>query len=480
MSAEHRIIELENAVMELSSILHQTNRRLHQSVNTSGTGRALQDSLNTGDTAWMLTSVALVLMMTVPGLAIYYGGMVRVQNVLATAMQSLSIACLITFLWLCFGYSLSFAPADIVFDEDKFSPVGDWSRMWLVGMEIDSVHQLAGSIPEAVFCTFQLTFAIITPALICGGFADRMKYGPMLLFMGIWHILVYCPIAHANWHPNGFLARDGCMDFAGGNVVHISSGVAGLVSAIVIGKRQGFGTERFEPHNILLTFMGACFLWVGWFGFNAGSAVAADARAGMALLTTQIATSVASLSWMLTELVIRKQPSVLGMVSGIIAGLVSITPACGFVDQTGAFIIGLLAGPWCYFWASIKTRLGYDDALDAFGVHATGGILGGFLVGLFAKEEIGGGNGAFYGDGGEQLKVQIYGMLTSIAWSGGVSFLILKAIDMTWGLRVSAQDELEGLDASIHGETITGVPMKDRNKGRTSVTPTNPNKENGV
>jgi len=448
--SESRVIELERAVLELASLVDETERRLEG----NGT-RRLEFELNTGDTAWMISCCALVLLMTMPGLAIYYGGMVRVQNVLATAMQCLSICCLMTFLWLCFGYTLSFGPVDTVYSEHAVAPTGDGSRLWLIGMELDTYHMLAPSIPESVFCTFQLTFAIITPALITGGFADRMKYFPMLLFMALWHIFVYTPIAHANWHPNGFLAKDGAMDFAGGNVVHISSGVAGLVSAIVVGKRQGFGTERFEPHNILLTFMGASLLWVGWFGFNAGSAVAADSRAGFAMLTTQIATGTASLTWMLTEWAVRKQPSVLGMVSGAIAGLVCITPACGFVDQTGAFVIGFLAGPWCYFGAQLKHKLGYDDALDAFGVHATGGILGGLLVGCFAREEVCGTNGAFYGNG-EQLGIQTYGILFSIGWSGVISFILLKLIDLTIGLRVSAKDEIEGLDSSVHGETITG------------------------
>eukprot|EP01041_Mallomonas_annulata_P000239 gene239-433_t len=455
MASLNRIIELENAVMELSSMLTQHESRFLQSVNESLVEEEVAWAPDSGDTAWMLASTALVLMMTMPGLAIYYGGMVRVQNVLATAMQSLSITCMITFLWLCIGYSLCFAPVDKVLKYTRFSPIGDASRMWLLGIDMYSSHKLlAPTIPESVFCTYQLTFAIITPALICGSFADRMKYGSMLVFMFFWHILVYCPIAHANWHPNGFLFKIGCMDFAGGNVVHISSGIAGLMSTIVIGNRQGFGTERFEPHNILLTFMGAAMLWVGWFGFNAGSALGANARAGMAMLTTQIATAMGSLTWMLTEWAVRKQPSVLGMLSGAVAGLVAITPACGFVDQTGAFIIGICAGPFCYGCAQLKHMIGYDDALDAFGVHATGGILGGLMTGLFARKQFSGIDGAFYAKNGNQFVCQIWGVLFSVGWSGVVSFIILKVLDMTIGLRVSAKDEIEGLDSSVHGETI--------------------------
>jgi len=412
---------------------------------------------DSGDTAWMLTSTALVLFMTIPGLALYYAGMVREKNVLSTVMQSFSITCLITFLWLAFGYSLCFGPVQPPAESSQF--IGDASRFWLQGMTINTVHQLAPTIPESVYCMYQLTFAIITPALICGSFADRMKYGPMMLFMAIWHLGVYCPIAHSTWHPDGFLFKYGALDFAGGLVVHISSGISGLVATVLLGHRKGFGKEVFEPHNILLSFTGASMLWVGWFGFNAGSAVHASENAGYALLVTQISSAVAGLSWMITEWLVRGQPSVLGMVSGSIAGLVGITPASGYVDMTGAFIIGLLAGPVCYFGAQLKKHLGYDDALDAFGVHAIGGMLGAILTGFFSNPDISGNiyAGVFYTNthnGGRQLGAQIYAIVCAVLYSGVCTFIILKGLDMTIGLRVSEAEEMEGLDSSLHGETI--------------------------
>lgn len=319
---------------------------------------------------------------------------------------------------------------------------------------------------------YQLTFAIITPALICGSFADRMKYWPMMIFMAIWHVTVYCPLAHMMWQLEGLMFNLGVADFAGGNVVHISSGVAGLVAALIIGNRKGWKPKDYEshkPHNILLTLMGMSMLWVGWFGFNAGSALSAGTLAGYAMLNTQISTGVASIAWMLTEVIFRKKPSVLGMVNGAIAGLVCITPGCGFVDPNGAFFFGLIGGVGCYFGAQLKHWLFHiDDALDAFGVHAIGGIIGGILVGFFANPQVSAGGahlpgtdtlytGVFYGStniGGHQLAYQLAGILISIAWSAIVSFIILKGLDLTIGLRVSEQDEEEGLDASLHGETI--------------------------
>lgn len=449
MDTNSRLADLEKSIAQMTGLIQQDSSRQLQSYMNAWNSSSIPYPINSGDTAWMLFSCALVLFMTIPGLAIYYGGMVEGKNVLATVMQSLTITCLITFLWLCYGYSLSFAPVD--FAPSK-SVIGDSSRMWLIGMDMNSVHQLANSIPEPVYCVYQLTFAIITAALICGSFADRIKYGSMILFMAIWHTLVYCPIAHANWHPAGFLFKLGVLDYAGGNVVHISSGVAGLVATIVIGKRKGFGTQKFEPHNILLTFMGTSFLWVGWFGFNAGSATAANSRAGLAMLATQIATATASFSWMLVEWHHRKKSSVLGMLSGAVAGLVGITPAAGYVDYTGAFIIGLVVGPACYFGARLKNYFGYDDALDAFGVHAIGGIVGGILTGFFARADICGIDGAFFGQAA-QIGYQFAGVLTSIGWSGAVTFVILIALDKTIGLRVSAEAEDKGLDISLHKET---------------------------
>lgn len=287
-------------------------------------------------------------------------------------MQIFTIACLVTFLWLIFGYSLAFSPAQP--NGHKNEVYGNADRLWLQGMMINTAHSLAPTIPEALFCAYQLTFAIITAGLICGAFADRMKYHSMIIFITFWHLIVYCPLAHSNWHPSGWMYQLGVLDFAGGNVVHICSGVSGLAAVMVIGNRKGFGSERFEPHNILITFMGMSMLWVGWYGFNAGSAYAANSRAAYALLATQIATSVSSLMWMFTEWGVRKQPSILGMINGAIAGLVCITPAAGYVDMTGAFFIGFFGGPLCYLGAQLKHYLGFDDALDAFGVHAIGGI----------------------------------------------------------------------------------------------------------
>ena len=381
--------------------------------------------------------------------------MVRTKNVLATVMQSFTIFCLVTVLWLMWGYSLSFGPASA---EESSSPVfGDGSRLWFQGMSLETTHQLAGTIPEAIFCMFQLTFATITAALITGSFADRMKYESMIVYIILWHTLVYCPTAHSVWHPDGFLFQAGCLDFAGGDVVHIASGISGLVTTIIIGKRKGFGTQTFEPHNILMTFMGMSMLWVGWMGFNGGSALAANARASMAILNTIISTSTASLSWMLVEWYFRKQPSVLGMINGAIAGLVTVTPACGFCDVTGAFIIGLLGGPFCYFGSQVKHYLGYDDALDAFGIHAVGGIFGGVATGFFAMPDNGGFYGVYYAGlevGGKQLGLQIYGIIVTCGWAAFMTTLICYAIELTMGLRVSAEHEELGLDSSIHGETV--------------------------
>jgi len=485
---DQTVAELQKLVVELSTkvaSLEEHDRKLDVYVP----GETAITALNDGDTAWMLTSTALVLFMTIPGLMLYYSGMVRSKNVLATVMQVFSIACLITVLWLAFGYSLSFGPA-LPLPYNRSSPVfGDESRFWLNGMHIDSYHQLAPTIPEAVFCVYQMTFAIITPALIVGSFADRMRYVPMLIFITLWHFCVYCPTAHSVWHPEGFLFKAQALDYAGGCVVHISSGVSGLVAAIVIGKRKGFGTTTFEPHNILLTAVGSSMLWVGWFGFNAGSAVSAGERACFALLTTQISTATAALTWMISERAVRGKPSVLGMVSGAVAGLVAITPASGFVDQTGAFIIGLLAGPVCYFGAQLKNHLGYDDALDAFGVHAIGGIFGGIMTGFFATRYVAGFNsdgvgidGVFYSDthtGGTQLGKQIYGIVVTAGWAAFMSFIILKGIDMTIGLRVTDEQEDVGLDEALHKESIFGSEHGKRVPVSTSDTD-NKHSANGI
>ena len=404
-----------------------------------------QDKLNSGDTAWMLTSTALVLMMTIPGLALFYGGMVRKKNVLATVMQSFAVACLMTVLWMIAGYSLAFTDGG-----SMNAYVGGLSKAFLAGIEKDT---LSGTIPESVFMTFQMTFAIITPALVCGAVADRMKFSALLLFLGAWVLVVYAPITHWVW-GGGFLADDGVLDFAGGTVVHINSGVAGLVAAMVLGRRHGYGVENMAPHNLVLSVIGASLLWVGWFGFNAGSAVAADGAAGMAMAVTQIATAAAALGWMFAEWIVHKKPSVLGIVSGAVAGLVAITPASGFVGPGGALVIGIAAGVICFLAAtSMKRALGYDDSLDVFGIHGVGGIVGALLTGVFAVEAIGGTKGLLEGNAG-QIFVQLEGIIATVVWSALATFVILKVVDLIVGLRVEQNAEIEGLDINLHGEVV--------------------------
>jgi Amt family ammonium transporter len=403
------------------------------------------DKIDSGATAWMLTSTALVLFMTIPGLALFYGGMVRKKNVLATLMQSFAICALVTVLWVVAGYSLAFMPG---------TPwLGGMGRFLLDGMLYQNeakkvmVHHAATSIPESVYMMFQMTFAIITPALIAGAFAERMKFSAMMVFITLWSLLVYSPIAHWVWEPGGWLAGKGVLDFAGGTVVHINAGVAGLAAALVLGKRVGYGKEPMAPHKLVLTLVGASMLWVGWFGFNAGSAVAADGRAGMAMVVTQVATAVAALSWMFAEWLTKGKPSVLGIASGAVAGLVAITPASGFVATGGAIAIGLAAGVIC-FWAatSLKHMLGYDDSLDAFGVHGIGGIVGALLTGVFNVKEISAMDGS--------LATQALGVGVTVVYGFVVSFVLLKVIDMVMGLRVSEEEEREGLDLVLHGERI--------------------------
>jgi Amt family ammonium transporter len=408
--------------------------------------------INSGDTAWMLASTALVLLMTVPGLALFYGGMVRKKNVLGTVMQSFAITCLVTVLWMIAGYTLAFTPGSTAL-------LGGLDRLFLAGMAFVngsrvSVSHLAPTIPESVYMCFQMTFAIITPALIAGAFADRMKFSAMLWFMGLWSILVYAPIAHWVWEPTGWLAGKGVLDFAGGTVVHINAGIAGLAAALVMGKRFGYGREPMPPHNLALTLTGASLLWVGWFGFNAGSAVAADGRAGMAMAVTQIATAAAALAWMFAEWLVKAKPSVLGIASGAVAGLVAITPASGFVAPGGALLIGIAAGVLC-FWGStsLKKMLGYDDSLDAFGVHGVGGITGALLTGVFAVKDIGGTAGLLEGNG-YQVVAQLIGVVSTLVYGFVVSFLILKGLDLAMGLRVTEEQEQQGLDVSLHGESV--------------------------
>jgi Amt family ammonium transporter len=395
--------------------------------------------LDSGDTAWMLTSTALVLLMTIPGVALFYGGMVRKKNLLATVMQSFAITCLITVIWMVVGYSLAFAEGSAY--------VGGMSKFMLKGM---GTGALSGTIPESVFMVFQMTFAIITPALIVGSLVDRIKFSALLWFIGLWSLLVYSPICHWVW-GGGFLGKDGVLDFAGGTVVHINAGVAGLVGALVLGKRTGYGSENMAPHNLTLSVIGASLLWVGWFGFNAGSAVAANGTAGMAMAVTQIATAAAALAWMFVEWALRGKPSVLGIVSGAVAGLVAITPASGFVDPKGALIIGIVAGIVCFFAAtSLKKMMGYDDSLDAFGVHAIGGIVGALLTGVLASKAIGGTEGSF-----AQLVIQAKGVAWTLVYDAVVSFILFKGIDMVIGLRVTEEEEREGLDQVLHGESVS-------------------------
>src|SRR5579883_2703224 len=410
-------------------------------------------AISAGDTAWMLTATALVLMMTIPGLALFYGGMVRKMNVLATVMQSFAITCLVTVLWMVAGYSLAFTAGTPL--------IGGTAQLLLRHLTLDSVSELAKTIPESVYMTFQMTFAIITPALICGAFADRMKFSAMLWFMGAWSLLVYAPIAHWVWGPGGFLGDAGVLDFAGGTVVHINAGVAGLVAALVIGKRRGYGVERFVPHNLVLSVLGASLLWVGWFGFNAGSATAANASAAMAMAVTQIATAAAALSWMFAEWIAHDKPSVLGIISGAVAGLVAITPASGFVAPGGALVIGIVAGIIC-FWAatSLKNALGYDDSLDAFGVHGVGGIVGALLTGVFAvgafsatTDSPGGSPGLIEGNPGQVL-TQAYGVAVTLVYTAVATLILLKIVDAILGLRVDLETEREGLDLRLHGETV--------------------------
>ena len=409
---------------------------------------------NSGDTAWMLTSMAIVLMMTIPGLGLFYGGMVRKKNVGDTVMTSFAITCLISILWLFFTYSLAFR-AGTPF-------IGGLDRAFLQGIVSDvakgigNPNPLAPTIPETVYSMFQLTFAIITAALIAGSFAERMKFSAMLWFIGLWAIFVYSPIAHWVWGPDGIFnsanpdAKFHVLDFAGGTVVHVNSGTAGLMAALMVGKRK----DTAPPHNMVLTMIGASLLWVGWFGFNAGSAVSAGMQAGMAMAVTHIATATAGFTWMIVEWIMRGKPTVIGICSGAVAGLVAITPASGFVGPMGAFAIGVAAGIVCYWGVTgLKHFFGYDDALDAFGVHAVGGATGAILTGVFAVEAYGGTAGLIEGNPGQVLN-QLVGVGTVFVYDVIVTLIILKIVDMVIGLRVSEDVEREGLDLALHGEAI--------------------------
>jgi len=400
-------------------------------------------TISAGNTAWMLTATALVLFMTIPGLALFYGGMVRKKNVLATLAQSFFIAALVSVLWVIVGYSLAFAPGN--------GFIGGLDKVLMNNIAFDALWP-ATTIPEMLFMVFQMTFAIITPALITGAFAERMKFSALIVFVSAWLLLVYAPIAHWIWEGSGWLFTMGALDYAGGTVVHINAGVAGLVAAIMIGKRVGYGRELMAPHNLVLTLIGASMLWVGWFGFNAGSALNADARAAMAMVVTQVAAAAATLSWVGAEWVFKGKPSLLGAASGAVAGLVCITPASGFVTVGSALLLGLLAGIVCYWGAtSLKRKLKYDDSLDAFGVHGVGGILGSVLTGVFATNAIAGGA---VKPMAEQVVVQLIATGATIAYSLIVTALLLKVIDLVIGLRVTEEAEREGLDIVLHGEHV--------------------------
>jgi Amt family ammonium transporter len=404
------------------------------------------------DTAWMIGATGLVLMMTIPGLALFYAGMVRKKNVLATMAQSLAATFLISILWAVLGYSLAFT------GEGAF--IGTLDRVFLNGVTLDAISPLAKTIPESLFMIYQMTFAIITVALVSGSVADRLRFSAFLLFCVLWLLLVYVPIAHWVW-GGGFLGTYGLIDFAGGTVVHLNAGVAGLVAAYVLGKRRGYGTDNLAPYDLTLAVIGTGLLWVGWFGFNGGSALGANSRAAMAIVSTHLAASAGAFTWMALEWWTRGKPSVLGMISGAVAGLGTITPASGFVLPMQAVLIGLIAGAIC-FWACtwLKLKIGYDDSLDVFGVHGIGGFTGTLLAGVFAvgalsatPEAPGGTPGLLEGNP-QQVVAQLYGIVVTLLWSGIVTFIILKVIDAVVPLRVKLEDEVMGLDVSLHGEAI--------------------------
>jgi ammonium transporter, Amt family len=426
--------------------------------NPDATHDYSKDSVNSGDDAWMITSSVLVLMMTIPGLALFYAGMVRKKNILATIAQSFGATAVIAVAWMVIGYSIAFTGGGTT----GMAPyVGSFKYFLLAPLngDINIASPLAPTIPESVYMFFQMTFAIITPALIAGALADRMKYSAFLLFMFFWLILVYCPVAHWVW-GGGWLGTMGALDYAGGTVVHLNAGTAGLVAALMLGKRKGLGTENFAPFNPAYAVIGASLLWVGWFGFNAGSAVEAhDGQAGMAAAATQIATAAATLAWMGMEWMIAKKPTVIGMASGAVAGLVAITPASGFVNPTGALIIGLAAGVVCYYAAvHVKKMLGfYDDALDCWGVHGVGGALGALMTGMFASNKINSASHGWLIDGNfGQMWFQLVDVLAVFAFSGIGTFVILAVLKYTIGIRVSEDVEVEGLDINLHGEVVQG------------------------
>jgi ammonium transporter, Amt family len=441
---------------------HETTRGLAGRVLAAACGLALlpgpafaeaaASKIDGADTAWMIAATGFVLLMTIPGLALFYCGMVRKKNVLATMAQSLLCVMLCSILWFAVGYGLSFA--------GDGPWLGTFERAFFHGMAMDSTTALAPTIPEVLFALYQMTFAVITVALVAGSVADRMRFSAFVWFAALWLLVVYVPIAHWVW-GNGFLMKQGLLDFAGGTVVHLNAGVAGLVGAYVLGKRHGYGTENFSPFNLALAVIGTGLLWVGWFGFNGGSALGANARAAYAITATHLAASAGALAWMTLEWWTRGKPSVLGMISGAVAGLGTITPASGFVLPWHGVIIGIIAGAMC-FWACtwLKLKLGYDDSLDVFGVHGVGGATGTLLTGFFAVAWLSvstdapkGVAGLFEGNS-KQVLIQLYGILATLVWSGVLTFILLKVIAFLVPLRVSHQHEIEGLDVTQHGESL--------------------------
>ena len=412
----------------------------------------IASKIDAADTAWMIGATGLVLMMTIPGLALFYAGMVRKKNVLATMAQSLAATFLVSILWAFIGYSLAFT-GDGAF-------IGTLDRVFLNGVTLDAISPLAKTIPESLFMIYQMTFAVITVALVAGSVADRLRFSAFLLFCVFWLLLVYVPIAHWVW-GGGFLGIYGTIDFAGGLVVHLNAGIAGLVAAYVLGARRGYGSENLAPHDLTLAVIGTGLLWVGWFGFNGGSALGANGRAAMAIVSTHLAASAGAFTWMALEWWTRGKPSVLGMISGAVAGLGTITPASGFVLPMQGVAIGIVAGAIC-FWActKLKMRMGYDDSLDVFGVHGIGGLTGTLLAGVFAvgalsaSPELPGGVHGLLEGNPQQLLAQFYGIVVTLAWSGAVTFVILKVISVLVPLRVRQEDEVMGLDVSLHGEAL--------------------------
>lgn len=404
-----------------------------------------QSSINTADTAWMLTSTALVLLMTLPGVALFYGGMIRRKNVINTFASVVAIASVVTLLWFAFGYSLAFTPGNLW--------IGGTERLWFSGLDYIkdtgqvAVSYLAPNLPESVFAMFQMSFAVITAALVVGAIVERMRFSALLFFISLWSVVVYAPIAHWVWEPGGWLVRMGVLDFAGGAVVHVNAGVTGLVCAYALGPRYGYGREPFQPFNLGLTMAGTGMLWVGWFGFNAGSAMAADGRAGLAMAVTQIAAAAGAFAWMMGEWMVRGRPSLLGLCSGVVAGLVAITPAAGYVTPLSALVIGIVSGLACYWGATgLKRTLHADDSLDVFGVHGIGGIVGSLLTGFLASKSIGGVQG--------QPMMQFAGVVFVVLYSGGMSALLLWITKIWFDLRVEESDEQTGLDISLHREQL--------------------------